>query len=83
MNTKIVDQNVTISYTIVTHFRARKLRLKLPFMPIYTIPKHANFQFDPNIDITRNLHINVQISYTIILILDQVTSIKIKTSIYA
>ena len=33
MNTKIVDQNVKISYTIVTHFRAGKLRLKPRFMP--------------------------------------------------
>ena len=42
MNTKIVDQNVKISYTIVTHFRASKLRLK-PDLYLDTIPKHANF----------------------------------------
>ena len=47
-----------------------------------SIPKQANFQFNPNIDVRRNLHINVQISFTIKLILDQVESIKIKTSIY-
>ena len=49
MNTKIVDQNVKISYTIVTHFRVSKLNLK-PRLCLDTIPKHDNFQFDPIID---------------------------------
>ena len=35
MNTKIVDQNVKISYTLVTTFRASKLRLKPRFMLRY------------------------------------------------
>ena len=33
MNTKIVDQNVKISYTIVAHSRASMLRLRPRFMP--------------------------------------------------
>ena len=77
MNKKILDRNFKISHTIVTHFRASKLRLKPRFMP------RANFQFDPKILYNRNLHINVQIAKTIILILDQVESIKNKISIYA
>ena len=37
-----------------------------------TISKQLNFEFNPNIDKTRNLEINVNISCTIILILEWV-----------